>query len=126
MHSSKTKIVAAAKSMIKIVDSDIYSISKCFECYQLISVHGEDASFAMACNYVHPVIWAKADAFGYWPAKAISHHDGKVYVKYFGDHVEDEISVDVCYKYSPQPPENLNARSEKDERSYQDALDVCS
>lgn len=123
LHGNKPKILNAIDSLVKIVDGEILIMTKCIDCYELMSSYG-DKGFKMVCNSMHPIIWAKSADFGYWPAKAISFEKNMVFLKYFGDHAFEAIPLESCYEYSPQPPEGL--RSDGDDDSlYLDALKVC-
>lgn len=124
MHANDKNIIDAAEKLVQIVNTEISSISECFECYKMISDHG-DVAIQMVCSSNHPVIWAKAVQFGYWPAKAISFEENLVHLRYFGDQILDKVPVELCYQYSPEPPEDLRSNDDGiNDELYADALKV--
>lgn len=104
LHSTKPGIMGPVNELEKFVDDEIFSIYACPECYSNASTH-PDGSIEIPCQKMHPVIWAKSNDYSYWPAKVMACNNDTVVVEYFAEHTIDNIPLQNCFKFSPQPPE---------------------
>lgn len=119
-YGGSQSIINASEQLLNFVDDKISKIAECAECYG-ISVQNPKNLFLIPCKKNHPVVWAKSQGFDYWPGKAMVFKENVVYVRYFGDNSGDEVPLDRCYQYSPQPPESTEGSGSD---LYEVALDV--
>lgn len=112
-----SKIQTAADKLVEYVDEDIFSLKTCLECFEN-AVKSPDTSFTIICNRPHILVWARMENFIFWPAKAMSAANGKVHIRYFGDHTTGEVKSSLCYLYSEESPDGshyaTNSECEKE------------
>lgn len=96
----------AAKELLRCSNEEIECIQVCADCYINAFQHPE-TSFALPCETPHTLIWAKAEGFIYWPAKAMAvDEENLVKVRFFGDHTVSVVPALNCYLYSKDHPED--------------------
>lgn len=121
MFPRKSEVQNAAKQLVSFVKEEIQSILICAECYKNADDY-EENSFVLPCENPHILIWAKAEGFIYWPAKAMTVVDGNsLNVRFFGDHATAVVSAFACYLYSEDNPNDSN---DCDVELYNMALEV--
>uniref|UniRef100_A0A1A9X1J8 PWWP domain-containing protein n=1 Tax=Glossina brevipalpis TaxID=37001 RepID=A0A1A9X1J8_9MUSC len=108
-RTTKTKMVAAAKSLIKICRQETAEIDTCAQCY--LNANSRSDWFLDVCDQPHLLVWAKLKGFPYWPAKAMGIGQGSlVNVRFFGDHDRAFVPLKDCFLYSQQDPNSQTGR----------------
>lgn len=102
-YGGDVDVQTAIGSLKKYVDEEIDSVIDCAQCFLNAYKHATDG-FIMVCQPPHPIVWAQSSGFGFWPAKAMRGNDNLLRVRYFGDHTNDVVPFEKCYKYSTEPP----------------------
>ncbi|KAK7788532.1 hypothetical protein R5R35_003904 [Gryllus longicercus] len=84
------------QQIIKMVEyclHDIKEIEKCADCYEASNDRADKLWFCKPCKPLHRLVFAKLEAFPFWPAKVITHFDDKYDVRFFGSgHTRSVVS----------------------------------
>lgn len=105
-QNSKDPLVASAASeLVNYLLEDMRSISICVECYEHAFAVGE-SSFIIPCEKPHLLVWADAEEYGCWPAKAMKIDQNTVHVRFFGDHTTADLPLENCLVFTKEYPEN--------------------
>lgn len=118
VYSQNTDIFDAAQQLLKFVDEEIISVTNCTQCYEN-AYKFRDTSFTMSCATPHLLVWAKAPGYVFWPAKAMSAKDGKIHVRFFGDHTTFNAKPSDCYLFSIESPDRVKVSIETYAESIQ-------
>lgn len=119
VHLEDHENCKAARALYDYSITEIKILRKCAECYANANNNPSDW-FAMACNEVHLIIWAKLNIINYWPAKLMSIDGQSVNVSFFGNHTHTSVLAKNCLLYTQ---ENPNASSNLSDL-HKAALDV--
>lgn len=102
MYSGDKDIQDALSQLKTFIQEEVDSVSDCPQCYSAVSQDRVNG-FVTLCKPPHPIVWAFSDV--YWPAKVMVNKGESLRVRYFGDHTNQELSPENCYKFSEAPPE---------------------
>lgn len=106
IHPSNEKVVKAAKSLVDLLEAEIYNLALCRQCYKNAYEHPEN-SFTMLCDHPHLLLWVNCGKYGFWPSKLMRcEDDGTVTVRYFGDYTNATINSTECLLFSEKTPVN--------------------
>lgn len=107
-NGSSNKLTKSAQLIAQIAEHEIKEVQLCPDCY-LFSCSKKKNWFCFPCRTMHTLVWAKLKGFPFWPAKVLREKDGRLDVRFFGQHDRAWVLVQDCYlisKEMPFPPTN--------------------
>lgn len=107
-NGSNNKLTKSAQLILQIAEHEIAEMQLCPDCYRS-SCSKKKNWFCEPCRNLHTLVWAKLKGFPFWPAKVLREQDGRLDVRFFGQHDRAWVLVQDCYlisKQMPFPPTN--------------------
>ncbi|XP_055607214.1 MYND-type zinc finger-containing chromatin reader Zmynd8 isoform X2 [Uranotaenia lowii] len=109
IYPNNSKLLSAAKGIMKICKQEMNEIEACNECY--FNANTCKTWFTEVCSRPHLLVWAKLKGFPYWPAKVMTINSNQlVDVRFFGDHDRAWVPVKDCFLFCVDDPNTKNQR----------------